>query len=192
MSAMKRVVFATGNSEKLKDAQYVLDEYDIIVEQATLEIDEIQHHDPAAITKHKTLAAYRLLGKPVVVNDSSWSIPALGGFPGGYMKDVTAWLSTADFTALMRGHENKAIILKETTAYYDGHEYREFTDTRTGRFIDSPRGKSGPSFARLVCIEDDKLTIAEIFDQGARTLDSSRYGYWHAFAQRYSELPSSY
>ena len=51
-------------------------------------MDEIQHHDPLKITEAKVKSAYEKAGQPVVVNDSSWEIPVLGGFPGGYMKDV--------------------------------------------------------------------------------------------------------
>ena len=33
----------------------------------------------------------------IVVADTSWSIPSLNGFPGGYMKDVAEWFTPEDF-----------------------------------------------------------------------------------------------
>ena len=85
---MKQITFVTGNSRKFEEASSVLQQYGVTVEQLQLDIDEIQHHDPLEITKAKACAAYQKAGRPVVVNDTSWKIPALNGFPGGYMKDV--------------------------------------------------------------------------------------------------------
>ena len=180
-----QVLFVTGNQEKVREAAYACRDYDIDIIQKEVSVSEIQHHDPDEITRHKAFAAYEILGEPVVVNDSSWSIPALGGFPGGYMKDISGWLSTDDFARLMAGNKDKSIILTEVTAYFDGSEYRAFRYVRRGKFIDTPRGRSSPSFARLVVMEDDEVTISEMFDRGERTVDPRRYGHWRAFAEWY-------
>lgn len=182
----KAVTFATGNAEKVRDVQHVAKEYDVEIIQETIEIDEIQHSDALKITEHKAKSAYAQLKKPVIVNDSFWSIPALGGFPGGYMKDMNGWLKTEDFVNLMKDKSDKTIVLIDVNGYFDGEEYKSFATTRYGRFIDTPRGKSGPSFARVVIMEDDDVTISEIFDQPTRTVDSGRYAQWHDFLQWYA------
>ncbi|MDO4712451.1 MAG: non-canonical purine NTP pyrophosphatase [Candidatus Saccharibacteria bacterium] len=84
----QRIAFITGNPRKAEEATAVLATYDVAVEIMALDIDEIQHHDPLEITKAKARAAYQKAKRPIVVNDVSWEIPALNGFPGGYMKDV--------------------------------------------------------------------------------------------------------
>lgn len=181
----KSITFVTGNPEKIRDALHVSKEYGVVIEHVALDIDEIQHHDPLKIAEHKARSAYDILQKPVIVNDSFWSIPALGGFPGGYMKDVTSWFATEDFVALMRNKADKSITLTDINGYFDGETYRSFTTERPGRFVDKPRGKSGPSFARVVMMENDTITISEIFDEHERTVDSSRYKQWHDFLQWY-------
>jgi XTP/dITP diphosphohydrolase len=183
----KTVLFATGNVEKVRDVQHVAKEYDVEVIRQNVEIDEIQHHDALKITEHKAKAAYEQLQKPVIVNDSFWTIPSLGGFPGGYMKDMNGWLKTEDFINLMQDKDDKTIILTDVNGYFDGNAYRSFVTTRRGKFIDTPRGKSGPSFARVVIMEDDDITISEIFDQPTRTVDSSRYAQWHDFFVWFSD-----
>jgi XTP/dITP diphosphohydrolase len=179
-------MFATGNAEKVRDAQHACKDYDVDIVQLKVDIDEIQHHNPLKITEHKAKATYAQVQKPIVVNDSFWSIPALGGFPGGYMKDVNQWFETEDFVNLMKNKDDKTITLTDVNGYYDGKNYRAFKTIRHGRFIDKPRGNSGPSFARVVIMEDDDITISEIFDQSHRNIDSSRYAQWHAFLQWYS------
>lgn len=183
----KFITFVTGNPEKVRDALQVAEDYDVEVEHIALDIDEIQHQDPLKITEHKTKSAYALLGKPVVVNDSFWTIPALGGFPGGYMKDVSNWLSTDDFIILMSNKDDQSIILTDVNGYYDGSVFKYFKTERPGRFINEPRGKSGPAHARVVVMESDDITIAEIFDQQTRRIDSTRYAQWYDFMKWFSE-----
>ena len=185
---MKTIKFVTGNHEKIRDATYALKHYGIKVEQVECELNEIQHHEPAQIGLAKAKAAYSLLKQPLVINDSSWQIPALGGFPGGYMKDVTAWLSTGDFLALMHSKQDKQIILNETVVYIDQTEVKLFEACRQGKFVSEPAGSSGPSFARVIKMENDDLTVSQIFDKkGERDLDRARYAHWNKFGTWYSQ-----
>lgn len=126
---MKKMLFATGNSRKIKEAGSTLAAYNIDVGSIEIDIDEIQHNDPAEITKAKARSAYEVVRKPVVVSDTSWEIPALGGFPGGYMKDISLWLDAEDWLALMARHDDKTIYCHEHVAYFDGEELQHFVST---------------------------------------------------------------
>lgn len=95
-----------------------------------------------------------VLGIP---NDFSWSIPALNGFPSGYMKDVAQWQSSEDFLAFMRLKKDKRTILTDTVVYIDGANTKLFETTRHGVFTSQPKGKSSPSFARVVKMGDDEV-----------------------------------
>ena len=68
---MKHILFATGNSRKISEANETLKTYEIIVKPVKVETDEIQHHDPAEITKAKARSAYEFVHEPVVVSDTS-------------------------------------------------------------------------------------------------------------------------
>lgn len=181
---MKSIIFVTSNDEKIRDAKFALERYGLEVVKTPLHIDEIQHHEPVNIGLAKAQEAYAQLQKPLVINDSSWSIPALGGFPGGYMKDVTSWLTADDFLALMRDKSDKRILLHEVVVYIDENGSQVFEALREGVFVDEPAGESGPSFARIVKMEGDAITISQIFDQdGARNLDPERYMHWNKFGE---------
>lgn len=184
---MKTVTFVTGNERKIQTAKSVLEKYNIDVVGVELDIDEIQHHEPINIGIAKARAAYEELQKPLVVNDSSWSIPALGGFPGGYMKDVMSWLSTDDFMALMKDKTDKRIFLHEVVVYIDKRGVQVFEALREGKFIDAPTGKSDPSFARLVKMDGNKETISQLFDQGkGRHINPAHYEHWTKFGSWYA------
>lgn len=188
---MKNIVFVTGNQYKFYEAAEVCKKFGIELEQVSVDIDEIQHHDSLKITEAKVRAAYEKIKKPVVVNDSSWAIPALGGFPGGYMKDVTSWFTEQDFLNLMRDKDDKGIELTDITAYYDGETLNMFTNGRLGHFVDEPRGESGWSLSRVVMMDADiaeNRTISEIFDIGKwRVSNEEAYKHWYDFCKWYED-----
>lgn len=185
---MSEITFVTGNQEKVRDARLALKQFDLEITSAELHIDEIQHHEPLAIGLAKARQAYEQLHMPLVINDSSWSIPTLGGFPGGYMKDITSWLTTDDFLALMNGKKDRRIFLHEVVVYIDEAELQVFEALREGIIVDAPAGNSEPSFARIVKMEGDDVTISQIFDRkGERNLDPRRYEHWNKFGAWYKE-----
>ena len=185
----KKIAFITGNPHKLEEAKSVLKNYEIVVESLQFDIEEIQHYNPLEITKAKVRAAYEKADQPVVVNDSSWEIPALGGFPGGYMKDVANWFTAEDFLALMKDKNDRRIILHDVVAYFDGEQLKLFISDQTGVFINEPRGE-GTSMNQVVSMEDSGgLTIAEEFalrHDGAE-INPCHFQHWQKFGEWFAD-----
>lgn len=185
---MRQIAFVTGNKNKFYEASKICEKFDIELLQKSLDIDEVQHHDPLEITRAKVISAYAVIGKPVVVNDSSWAIPALGGFPGGYMKDVSLWLRVKDFKALIQGQSDQAIYLTDTVAYYDGSELNIFSHRRRGVFMTELDVAPDASFDSIVQMDGEPTTIAEVIKKGEWDISSEeRYRHWYEFARWYSE-----
>ena len=184
---MKQVVFATGNPRKISEANGSLAAYSIEVIAKKVEIDEIQHRDSIEVTKAKAIAAYEALLRPVVVSDTSWSIPALGGFPGAYMKDIAAWLKPEDWVALMSRHDDARIFCHEHVAYYDGVTLQHFQSDYEGYFIDTPRGRNHgeESFEKLVILYGDK-TMAEQLGDGEIASAGEDLQHWAQFGDWFS------
>lgn len=188
---MTTILFATGNSRKIHEAQTTLLPFSLSVEPVKLSFDEIQHHDPAEITKAKARAAYALTGRPVVVSDTSWSIPALGGFPGGYMKDVSNWWQADNWLAIMANQQDKRILCLEHVAYFDGETVRHFEEIYEGRFINEARGRinDAESFERVVILYGDK-TMAEQLAEGSVASAGETLGHWRQFADWFTSQES--
>lgn len=166
----------------------MLGEHNITVNPISLAIDEIQHADPLKITEHKVKAAYTLVRQPVVVNDSSWEIPALNGFPGGYMKDIAQWLTAEDFLRLMQDKEDRRIILHDVVVYCDGGHIEIFKLVRRGVVIEVPRGE-GSSIDRIVELDGGGLTIAEesMRRSDGAPINPDLYQHWQSFARWFVE-----
>lgn len=183
---MKTILFATGNSRKISEARATLAPFLIDVEPVKISIDEIQHADTAEITKAKAKAAYAVTGHPVVVSDTSWAIPALNGFPGGYMKDIATWWRVNNWLDVMRPLDDKRIYCLEHVAYYDGNELQHFEQRYEGRFIDEPRGREhdAESFEQVVILYGDK-TMAEQLAGGDIASAGEVLGHWQQFGEWY-------
>lgn len=180
------IFFVSQNSEKIREAQCIGREYGVEVVPLALDIDEIQHHEPLKITEHKARVAYAAAGRSVVVNDSFWQIPALGGFPGGYMKDVSRWFSVDDWLKLMYDYQDKTIVLTDVNGYFDGQAYKAFKLVRRGKFIETPLGASDPPFGRVVVMDGDSETIAQKIDIPNRPIDPEAYTNWRDFMHWYT------
>lgn len=187
VSQQKSLVFVTGNDEKIRDANYILNDYAIEVEAIALSIHEIQSRDHNAIIEAKVKAAFRSIKRPLIVSDASWSIPALGGFPGPYMKDIAQWFSVENWLDVMRSQHDRSAILSETIAYYDGLVSAMFSSDRSGEFSHRPAGNRRTAFDKLIMMEGDQMTVAQVFDLTDRSsIAKERLSHYIQFAEWYN------
>jgi len=185
---MKKVLFATGNTRKIFEARATLAEYDVDVEPVSVDTDEIQHLDPAEIAKAKARAAFKVTGRPVVVSDTSWSIPALQGFPGGYMKDISVWWDAQNWLDLMAGQTDRRVFCLEHVAYYDGVTLRHFVEKYEGYFTTEARGRIDKfeAFERVVVLYGEE-TMAELLARGDPASAGEVLGHWQQFGNWYKD-----
>ena len=138
---MKKIIFVTSNKRKIGEAKLGCDLFNIKIKPMRLTIDEIQSHNPISIAKKKAEAAFSKLNKPLVVTDTHWSIPALNGFPGGYMKDISEWFTSEDFINLINDKEDKRVSFTESIVYKDSAQSKIFSKEYWGSLVNRPRGK---------------------------------------------------
>lgn len=179
---MSELFLATTNSRKIAEAKKAARLLGLPVKAVALDIDEIQSDDPAKITIHKVEQAYQLLGKPVVVNDSSWNIPALNGFPGGYMKDVAHWFTPDDFITLMNTKSDRRIACVDTVAYKDETGLHVITKEYWGEIAHAPKGQ-GNSLEQIALFNG--RTIAQAHDAGEHPFSAEDY-IWYDFFKFYT------
>lgn len=162
-----KVLCATGNLDKYSIGKRAFDALGLELKQVVIEIDEIQGADLVRIVEDKAQKAFAILGKPVIVTDDGWSIAALNGFPGAYMKEVNHWFSPEDFLRLVGDAKDRSVTLLQQLAYCDEHETVTFTGEVHGTITTEPRGEYGPPIMKIVELENsDGHTISELHDKG--------------------------
>jgi XTP/dITP diphosphohydrolase len=179
------VGFVTGNARKFRDFELACAEFHIKAEQLKLPVDEIQGHDAETIAIHKAKEAYRLAGRPVVVNDAYWNILALRGFPGAYMAYMVGWLKAEDWLALMQSKQDRTIGCTDTLVYYDGKRSKVFSGVVWGKITEEARGE-GISLDQVVVINGQTRTIAEIENANGTSSIDIKDSIWYEFAKWYN------
>ena len=157
---MENLFYITENKHKFKEAEKYANDFDISLIQKKLKIKEIQSGSIKDIAKNKAEQAYNILKKPLVVSDSGWSIPSLGGFPGPYMHYINEWFSAKDFLNLMKDKKDKTIILEHVVCAASQKGFKLFKDEIKGCFVNYEEGR-GVSSDRVIKFNNSKHTIAK-------------------------------
>lgn len=169
---MQKIYYITSNKYKLEHAVATAVPFGLDIVGHELDIPEIQSNSIREVVLHKAKQAWDVLGKPLVVSDSGWEIPALGGFPGPYMHDINSWFAVEDFINLMRDKQDKSIYLNHlVTAVKDGNP-ELFPQRIRGVFIEEPQGE-GSALDRIVILDGANGTIAQNQAKGLSSTDDS-------------------
>lgn len=152
--------YITANQEKIRVAQSFLTPYNISFESKTVEIIEIQSDSIEEIAISKAEQAYAAVKEPLFVNDSGWSISALHGFPGPFLRYMNNWFDENDYLRLLKNHTNREVILKEVICYIDKQGIKTFDGVISGEVVIEPRGEGTP-WEKIVTLSDSKMTMAE-------------------------------
>lgn len=119
---MTTIIFATTNSGKITSLRKSLDRaglQDIKIEARSLNLIEPQADSCEEVASSKAQQAYRLLGAPVLVDDSSFHITALGGFPGVYAKYMNDTLGAEGIVDFMKGKADRSAHFAGVLVYVD-------------------------------------------------------------------------
>lgn len=172
---MTTLLFATTNIDKFRKTQVSLQPFGIDVEQVVLDIPEIQTAEGETIAREKALTAYNLLKKPVLVNDDSWEIPALHGFPGPNMKQCNHYLTAEDWLRLMHGMVDRSVSIVSYYAYCDGQDPLVFSSREDLVFLHESRGRHEKSpVVMVVARPGETRSIAEFISNGIEARDDQR------------------
>ena len=117
----KEIIFATGNKGKVITLQHHADRQgiDIRIIQQSLDLLEPQADTAKEVALSKALQAYAQLKRPVLVDDSSFHIAALGGFPGPYIKYMLTTIGVEGIIDFMRGKKERRAYFLSSLVYID-------------------------------------------------------------------------
>lgn len=162
---MNNLIYVTGNQAKYLTAKKFFEPLGVDVIQKKLDIPEIQSDKIEEVALDKAQKAFAILKQPLIVNDTSWLIEALNGFPGPYTHFITRWFAAQDWINLLRDHDNRNITLRQAIVYVDKDEHRIFSHDTLGIVLKTPRGNpESSSFDQVVSLSPDGRSLAEIHE----------------------------
>lgn len=96
-----KLAFITTNKNEVAVAARALAAHGIEVEHYPLDLIEPQGKEAVDVARSKVLQAFRKLQRPVMVREGALHIDEFDGFPGPYVKDVTAQIGVEGFLRLL-------------------------------------------------------------------------------------------
>ncbi len=126
-----------------------------------IETPEIQSLDLNKVITEKVKAAFKIVKKPVLVEDISLEIKALNALPGTFIKFFLERLGT-EGTVKLVGREKTDTTVTAAVAVYDGRDLKIFKGTVFGTLSRKNRGSGGFGFDKVFIPQGYHQTYAEM------------------------------
>jgi non-canonical purine NTP pyrophosphatase (RdgB/HAM1 family) len=156
---MEPLTFITGNPEKAAQLSQYLD-YEI--EHKKLDVHEIQSLDLEEVATHKAQEAYKLMGTPVLVEDTSLVFRALGSLPGPLIKWFLTSLGNDGLANLLNGYSDRSATAEVCFALCDERGVKTFKGSIEGTIAKEPHGEEGFGWDPVFIPKGHKQTWGEM------------------------------
>lgn len=134
---MDDIVFITGNQAK---ADYLEKWLGHPVSHQKLDLDELQSLEPRDVIAHKAKEAYKIVGRPVLVEDVALSCKAFGGrLPGTLIKWFLEEIGNDGILKMLEGFEDRTATASIIYGIYDGNQLYSFEGRTAGRIAEAVR-----------------------------------------------------
>lgn len=177
----KQIVIASGNKEKIREAQEILKDYEIVPINEIgiyIDVEEDQNtFEGNAIKKAETIAK-KLERKMCLADDSGIQIEYLNGFPGVFTKRWHKGTDREKNEALIEKlngvpHEKRKIKFVTAMALSDGEKTIIAVGEIQGYVAEAPRGKNGFGFDEIFELEEGR-TLAELSPEEKNKISARR------------------
>lgn len=132
------------------------------VEAVKLDILEVQSLDLEQVAREKALAAYRIIGRAIVVDDTGMSIAALNGLPGPFVAWFIDQIGPQGILDMVRGKEDRRAEVATCIGYADEQGARTFHGTVQGTLTTELRGEGGFGYDPIFIPGGQTKTYAEM------------------------------
>jgi len=157
-----RLVLVTQNIHKLKELTPLFKKYSVEFDTTNHEKHEIRSDDVEEIALAAAQHAFRIIGRPVLVDDTGFYISALKDFPGSYPAYVLNTIGCPGILRLMEDVEDRSARFITAVGYYDGIILKTFQGTMAGRISHKVQGKEGFGYDPIFIPDGFKKTYAEL------------------------------
>ena len=131
------IYFLSSNKYKIEEVKNILEGGKINIIPYKMSIKEIQSKDIEEIVIDKAVKAFKVLRRPVLVEQTGLYIVELGGFPGGLTQIFWDSILADKFCLYFK---NTNVTAKTILAFCDGRSIETFDGDVKGKIVDSPRG----------------------------------------------------
>lgn len=174
---LAKIVFVTGNPNKLREVQKILRSSDttssssieIQVESMTLDLPEVQG-STQEVASQKSKTAANLLKRPCITEDTALCFKAMNGLPGPYIKWFLEKLGLDGLNKMLQGFPSTEATALCTFAYCEpGKEPILFEGATQGSIV-NPRGPENFGWDPIFEVSGTGMTYAEMSSEMKNSL----------------------
>jgi non-canonical purine NTP pyrophosphatase (RdgB/HAM1 family) len=156
---MASLTFITGNLSK---AEQLSRHLDYPVDYKKLDVHEIQSLNLEEVAIHKAKEAYKIMGSPVLVEDTSLIFNALGSLPGPLIKWFLESLDNEGLAKILNSYDDRTAHAEVCFAYCDENGAQTFSGSIDGTIANEPRGEKGFGWDPVFIPEGYDITWGEM------------------------------
>lgn len=157
---LQKLYFITGNAKKAVEAQDILE---FPIEVKKLEIEEIQSFDIEEVAWYKAQEAFKILRKPLIIDDAGFFVDAWNGFPGPFIKFLLKSGGSNLLLRMLEQEKERGVYSRAVVAFHDGKEIHTFLGEVKGIVSPEIRGDGAKEDWDPIFIpEGQKLTYAQM------------------------------
>lgn len=157
--AYESITFITGNSGKRDQVKRYLN---FQFETLDLDLPEIQSLDLHEIVENKARAAYKMVQKAVLVEDTSLVFDSMGALPGPLIKWFLKEIGNDGLIKLSSLNKSKKATAHIAFGLFDGVELHFFDGKLKGSISKTARGKNSFGWDPIFIPDGYKKTLAEM------------------------------
>jgi XTP/dITP diphosphohydrolase len=156
---MKQIItLITGNLNKVEELSRLLG---VKLDRENIDLSEVQTTSVTEVAKVKAEAAYKIVKKPVLVDDTGLTIRAWGELPGALIKWFIDNVGNVGIVEMI-GDNDRAAFAATALGYCDENGSQVFYGTVDGKVAEKPRGENGFGFDAIFIPNGSNKTFAEM------------------------------
>lgn len=164
--------FVTGNDHKFTEVSGLIPG----IQRLTIDLTEPQELDSKKIVEHKLREARKHTKEHIAVEDVSFSLPALGGLPGPFIKWFIQSLGAKGLYELAKKLGDDRVTISATVGLMIKNTVTIFTAELPGKVV-APRGDTSFGFDPIFQPDGMSKTFGEL-DNGVKNVISHRAKAW--------------
>lgn len=159
---MSKITIVTGNPNKAQEIAMALDGIDFDFQ--SFDLPEIQSFQLEEVVQHKVKSAYAAAQRPVLVEDVSFQVAALGNFPGPFVKFWENHVGYDLAVQIAEKMQNNAVTVRCGVGYTDGTQTLYTEGVIDGKLV-TRRGGEGFGFDYYFLPDGQTQTFSEMGKQ---------------------------
>jgi len=166
-----KLCFLSSSQVKMQEMKHLFEKRNIQISCVTYKINEIQCLDMKEIVTDKVKKAFKVLKRPVFVEQTGLYIEDFGGLLGGLTETIWATLGADKFCDFFGSRQNTNAKAVTVIGYCDGKTVRLFEQSLNGSISKMPEGNKEFQWDCVFIPKDESKTIACLREEtGYQTL----------------------